>query len=196
MNYLELVKFITEIDKLKHIHRQTLTFHGKRDENSAEHSWHLAMAVLVFPRIANEENLDVLKAVKLALIHDLVEIDAGDTFVYHDQFDSDKEKNEKLAAERLFGLLPKELSEEFHLLWQEFELRESNEAKYVAAIDRFLPIMANSLNGGHSWKKHNVSFDQVVKKNKQKILDGSKTLWDEVEKCLNECVSNKLLNKH
>jgi putative hydrolase of HD superfamily len=167
--------FVREIDKLKSILRQTLVMNKERRENTAEHSWHLATSVLVFEKFSNHP-INLQRAMKMALIHDIVEIDAGDTFVYDAVGSLDKEVREKAAAIRLFGLLPKELGEELHNLWHEFEKQETSESKFVNAIDRFLPVLANYNTDGHAWKKHQIKKSQVIQKN-EKISRGSEQLW-------------------
>lgn len=179
-----LISFIQEVDKLKSVNRKTLNYHEKRYENSAEHSWHLALAVLVFASEANK-SVDVLKCLKMAILHDIVEIDAGDQIIYCD--DPGKFERELSAAQRIFGLLPKEIENEFLDLWIEFEKKETAEAKYVGSLDRFLPLMSNVLNQGHSWKKHQISYEQVIQKNAPAISAGSNTIWEEVEKMLQSC---------
>ncbi|WP_374076452.1 HD family hydrolase [Bdellovibrio bacteriovorus] len=180
-----LLPFIKEIDRLKTIERQALIHNGGRRENSAEHSWHLAMAVLVLEK-TSPEKIDISKAVKMALLHDIVEIDAGDTIVYGDL--SNKKNSEAAALERLMGLLPDEVSAEFKSLWNDFEEGASPEAKFVAAIDRFLPIFSNYLNQGYSWKNHKVSSDKIVAKCQPPITEGLPDLWNVTERMLEESI--------
>lgn len=184
--------FIREIDKLKSVERRTLTFHERRHENSAEHSWHLAMAVLAYHSAFPKQNFDLLKALKMALLHDVVEIDAGDTFIYSDL--SRKAELETAAAHRIFGLLP-EGKAEMLALWEEFEEKKSQEARLVSALDRFLPIYSNCLNGGHSWKQHGVKYSQVIERNKDPISSVSAELWSFTESLLNEAVARGDLSK-
>lgn len=180
------ILFLQEIDKLKQIERKTLTHTGDRYENSAEHSWHLALAVLVLHPHANIKNFDAFKAIKMALLHDIVEIDAGDTIIYGDN--SQKAEKEMAAAQRIFGILPSG-TESLKDLWEEFELKESAEAKFVGALDRFLPILSNYLNDGHSWQEHKVYYEQVVEKNKAPILAGFPDLWILTQKMLEETIA-------
>lgn len=187
------LKFLQEIDQLKKIERKTLLHSGGRYENSAEHSWHLAMAVLVFHSQLNEPGLNLLKALQMALLHDIVEIDAGDVIIYGDN--SQKMEKELLAAQRIFGLLPDTNQESFHQLWNEFEEKKTMEAKFVGALDRFLPIYSNYLNGGHSWKEHNISYEQVIAKNKPPIMAGFPELWAFVEVMLEETTQKGSLRK-
>lgn len=169
-----LLSFLAEIDRLKKVERQVLIHSGGRRENSAEHSWHLAMAVLLFSGHAVAP-IDPLKAVKMALIHDLVEIEAGDTFLYGDQ--TDKLERERQALIKLTRELPSVLANEFRDLFEEYESATSAEAKYVLALDRFLPVFSNCLNDGHSWKNHSVAFEQVVARNQSAISEGVRDLW-------------------
>ena len=181
----KLLNFTKEIDLLKKVDRKALIHNGGRLENSAEHSWHLAMAVLTFQSEAAEK-LDLNRALQMALIHDIVEIDAGDTFIYADQ--SSKAGTELAAAERIFGLLPEHLNQEFQQLWQEFERKECPESRFVGALDRFLPLYSNLLNQGYSWKNHGIRLDQVLARNQKPIQAGLPTLWPFVEEALLKCV--------
>lgn len=187
---LELLPFIKEIDQLKKIERQALIHNGGRRENTAEHSWHLAMTVMVFHSAANLK-LDLAKAVKMALLHDLVEIDAGDTFVY-DDLSSKKEKETK-AIERLTGMLSQNLGEDFKNLWLEFEANESAEAKFVGAIDRFLPVYSNCLNEGYSWKNHGITKERVLARIQKPISEGLPALWEVTARMLDQAVQDGIL---
>jgi putative hydrolases of HD superfamily len=182
----ELLPFLKEVDRLKTVERQALLHNGGRRENSAEHSWHLAIAVLLFHSFASEK-VDLLKALKMALLHDIVEIDAGDTFAY--DVNSDTNTKELEAIKRLTGLLPKELGESLKEIWLEFEEGQSPEAKLVKGLDRFLPAYSNILNEGHTWKKHGITLTQVLGKNQKPIETGVPSLWPVFEKMLNEAVS-------
>lgn len=186
MTIESLLPFIKEIDRLKKIERQALIHNGGRRENSAEHSWHLAMTVLVLEK-TSPEKIDIAKAVKMALLHDIVEIDAGDTMVYGDL--SNKKASETAALERIMGLLPNTVAEEFKSLWNEFEEGVSPEAKFVSAIDRFMPIFSNYLNEGYSWKNHKVTVDKVVAKCQPPISEGLPELWKVTERMLEESVA-------
>lgn len=192
MEIESLLPFIKEADRLKSVTRQTLIHSGERVENSAEHSWHLALAVLVFQKTA-PENLDINKAIKMALLHDIVEIDAGDVFVYGDL--SAKADKEKLAIERLSSLLPPDVASEVSGTWKEFEAGESIEAKYVAAIDRFLPLYSNYLNKGYSWKNHGIISNRVIEKNQQPIEGGLAPLWEVAKKMIEEAIAEKHLDR-
>lgn len=174
-NLQKQIEFIVEIDKLKTVLRKTCLFNSLRHENDAEHSWHLAMMAIVLAEHANEE-IDVSKVIKMLLIHDIVEIDAGDTFLFDTTKSHDNTEEELKAAKRIFGLLPKEQSEELVALWLEFENAQSPDAKFAKAIDRLAPMMQNASNGGGTWKEFDVPKEKVIEK-KKKINEGSEELW-------------------
>ncbi len=170
------IAFIKEIDKLKYIERKTRLFHSERHENDAEHSWHLAMMAIVLVGQSNN-NVDLLKVLKMLLIHDIVEIDAGDTFLFDQQKDHVNTAEELKAAKRIFGLLPEEQAEELIQVWEEFEAGETQEAKFAKALDRFEPMLQNASNGGGTWKEFSVPFQTIYEK-KKRIAEGSRTIWD------------------
>jgi putative hydrolase of HD superfamily len=182
----DLLPFLHEIDRLKQVERQTVIMSGGRRENSAEHSWQLAVAALLFRDFA-PEGCDVDKSVKLALLHDIVEIDAGDTFVYADH--SGKAEKEFAALKRLMGLLPESLAAELSELWLEFETGTSPEAKYVRALDRFLPMYANYLNNGYSWRNHAVTLSQIEARNRPDIQAGIPELWATAKAMVEEAIA-------
>jgi putative hydrolase of HD superfamily len=192
-NLLKQIRFIKEIDKVKYIQRKTKLFNSDRNENDAEHSWHLAMMALVLAEHANEQ-IDVLKVIKMVLIHDIVEIDAGDTFIYDTQKNHSNTDEERLAANRIFGLLPKEQAEELIAVWEEFEAGESNEAKFARAMDRLEPLLQNTSNDGGTWKEFGVSFEKVHQK-KQIIKEGSQTIWDFADQLIRESVEKGILKR-
>jgi len=181
--------FIVEVDKVKTILRRTRLFDGSRRENDAEHSWHLSIMAMVLAEHANAGSLDLFKVVKIVLIHDLVEIDAGDIAIYDSTARADKRQIERKAAQRIFGLLPDDQRDEMAALWEEFEARESAEAKFAAALDRVEPILQNYLTQGYAWKKLGVSGEKVRSTNEH-IKDGSEALWEYVEEILKECLEN------
>lgn len=185
MELEKIIEFIKEVDKLKSVNRATLTYHENRHENSGEHSWHLALATLVFAQASNRE-IDILKCLKMAIIHDVVEIDAGDQIVY--QEDNGKFERELKAAKRIFGLLPSVLSKELLDLWIEFEKKETPEAIFVGSLDRFLPLYSNILNQGYSWKNFGINADKVYKKNGPAIQAGSEALWQKTDEYLKNSV--------
>jgi putative hydrolase of HD superfamily len=181
--FIKQMSFIYEIDKVKSIFRKTRLFDNSRYENDAEHSWHLAMMALVLKEHAGT-SVDILRVIKMVLMHDLVEIDGGDFIVYDKTAAAKKEEREKECAERVYGLLPADMKDEFIALWQEFEERKTPEAKFAAALDRAEPTIQNYYTEGHSWQTHDISYEQVVGVNKQKILEGCPPLWDYVDSFL------------
>ena len=173
------VEFLIEIDKIKHIFRKTKLFNKSRFENESEHAWHLAVMALVMSEYSNEK-IDVSKVVKMVLIHDIVEIDADDVILYDTKNRKLAEEKERIAAERIFGLLPDDQKEEFIDLWREFEEKETPESKFAAAIDRFEPILQNQLTEYYTWKAHDITLDMLHDKNRH-IQDGSNEIWDIVK---------------
>lgn len=169
--------FIIEMDRLKHVNRRAPLADGSRVENSAEHSWHLALAALVLAEYSNEP-IDLERVIRILLVHDVIEIDAGDTYAFDAQANLDKPEREERAAERLFGLLPADQAAEFRALWEEFEARETAEARFANAVDRFMPLLHNYLNEGRVWQANHVSPAQV-RQRMAPIADGSAAL-DEV----------------
>ena len=165
------MKFILEIDKVKNVFRQTYLADGNRKENDAEHSWHMAIMAFLLKEYAQEE-VDIMRVVLMVLIHDLVEIDAGDTYAYDLDGLQTKREREVKAVERIFGLLPKDQEEQFRELWDEFEAYESAEAKYAHMLDNFQPLMLNDALDGKSWKEHKVKKSQIYSRN-AKTMEGS-----------------------
>ena len=170
------IRFIREVDKLKTIVRQTLITDGSRQENDAEHSWHLALMALVLGEYARDEAIDISRVIPMVLIHDIVEIDAGDTYCYDTAGYADKAERETAAAERIFNLLPPDQAGAFRALWDEFEAGTSADARFANALDRLQPLMHNVFTNGRMWKKHGVRKSQVIERN-QKIDAGAPDLW-------------------
>jgi putative hydrolase of HD superfamily len=183
------VRFILEVDKLKEVFRQTLCTQSRRAENDAEHSWHLCLAVIVLAEHANEPRMDVLKVLKMLIIHDLVEIDAGDTFAYDTARMAGQHEREARAADRIFGLLPADQCAAFRALWDEFEEKATPEAKFAAAIDRFQPVLLNCSTEGAAWKRHGVAADRVRARNAP-ISEGSAALWGEAARLIQKAVDS------
>jgi putative hydrolases of HD superfamily len=181
------IAFIVEIDKLKRILRQTLLTDASRQENSAEHSWHIALMAIVLAEYA-PEGVNLFHAVKLLLLHDLVEIDAGDTFCYDLSGNQSKAERELAAADRLFGLLPLDQGAELRSLWEEFEAQTTPEAKFAAALDRLQPILNNQQTEGYSWKKHGITSEQVFWRMRP-VQEGAPELWPLVEQIVADCVA-------
>jgi len=185
------IDFIVTIDALKDIYRQTITTQSKRRENDAEHSWHLAVMAMLLAEYAEEE-IDVLRVIKMVLVHDLVEIYAGDTFCYDEKGNEDKEEREKEAADRLFSILPEDQAQEFMGLWREFEEMESKEAAFAATLDRFQPLLLNYNTNGHTWQKPGVTIAKVYKRTeiaKQKVPK----LYEYIEKLIQNSVELGIL---
>ena len=183
--------FILEIDKEKEIYRQTHLLGYKRQENDAEHAWHMAIMIYLLKEYANEE-FDVAKAMMMALIHDIVEIDAGDTYAYDTKnLETQKEREEK-AAERIFGLLPEEQKQELKGLFEEFEACESSEAKFARVMDNFQPILLNDSNNGEDWKVHKIKKSQVENRQKSSQL-GSKDIWEYISELIEKNVKKRNL---
>lgn len=186
------IQFIIEIDKLKNILRQTLLTDESRRENSAEHSWHLAMMAIVLAEYAPSTDVDLLRVIKMLLIHDLVEIDAGDTFCYDLQANQNKAVREDQAATRLFGMLPQGI--ELRELWQEFEAKQTTEAQFAAALDRLQPLLHNQQTRGGTWRIHSISRDQVLQR-MYPVKDGAPALWQLVEKVIEDAVAAGYLSE-
>lgn len=198
--------FLMEADRLKNIYRQTytrvddlppmpedsnVTKPYPRRENDAEHSFSLALFTAVLAEYSNE-SLDVLKTMKMVLIHDIVEIDAGDTYCYDSAGNATKSERENAAAKRLFGLLPKDFEEEFFALWREFEERKTPESKFAAAMDRIQPLLLNLSRDGISWKEHNIHYEQVAGRNAS-LKDGSKDIAEYIFSLLDNARDSGIL---
>jgi putative hydrolase of HD superfamily len=181
------IRFIVEVDKLKEIFRQTLLTQSRRQENDAEHTWHLCLMVMVLAEHANSPVLDTSRVIKMLLIHDLVEIDAGDTFAYDTARMADQHERESRAADRIFGLLPADQATEFRGLWDEFEARQTAEAKFAAAVDRFQPMLQNCATEGAAWRQHGVTSDRVIARNAH-IAEGAAAIWDHAAQMIIDAV--------
>ena len=174
----EQVGFILEADKLKEVFRQTNCTQSRRPENDAEHSWHLCLAAIVLAEHANEPGLDLLRVLKMLAIHDLVEIDAGDTFAYDAARMAGQHEREARAADRIFGMLPGDQAAQLRALWDEFEERRTPEARFAAALDRFQPVLLNCASEGAAWRRHGIEPERVYARNRP-IAEGSRALWEE-----------------
>ncbi|GAB7086723.1 HD family hydrolase [Marinifilum fragile] len=192
-NLLKQIEFIKEIDKIKYIQRRTKLFHSDRNENDAEHSWHLAMMAIVLSEYSDVK-IDLLKVIKMVLIHDIVEIDAGDTFIYDQNKNHDNTEEELKAAKRIFGMLPEKQAAEFIEVWTEFEDGISNEAKFAKSMDRLEPLLQNTSNNGGTWEEFGVKYQTVYEK-KKTIKNGSTELWNYAEKLLEDSVEKGILKK-
>lgn len=188
------ISFIVEIDKLKQVYRKTKILDRTRYENDAEHSWHLAMMAIILSEYANEVSVDVYKVLKLLLIHDLVEIDAGDTYAYDSEGQITKKEREFSAAKRLFSLLPDVQGHELLLLWEEYELQATMEARFASALDKLQPLLFNHLNEGELWKENKITSNMVIERNKRIAL-GSESLWKLAQEIINTSIKQgKLLS--
>ena len=182
------VRFILEVDQLKEIFRQTINLRSRRPENDAEHSWALCLCTIILAEYANDPHLDVLRVLKMVIIHDLVEIDAGDTYAYDAAQVASQHERELAAADRIFGLLPPDQTEEFRALWDEFEARTSAEARFAHAVDRFQPMLLNWKTEGVTWQSHGVTHDRVLKR-MAAVADGAKTLWEKAVELADDAVA-------
>ena len=173
------LSFLIDADRLKGVLRMTSLCDGSRRENSAEHSWHLALMAEVLAEHA-EEAVDVSRVVRMLIIHDLVEIDAGDTFAYDAGANVDRATREQLAADRIFGLLPAEQGSAMRALWEEFENRTTADARFAVALDRLQPLLNNHRSGGGSWRAHGITRSQVLRR-MEPIREALPALWPTVE---------------
>jgi 5'-deoxynucleotidase YfbR-like HD superfamily hydrolase len=176
--------FISELDKLKRVLRMTRVMDGSRRENSAEHSWHIAVMVPLLAEYSPEP-VDVMRTMKMLLIHDVVEIDAGDTFCFDDEAHHDKEDREVRAADRLFGLLPADQAHEFRALWDEFEEGKTADSRFAVALDRLSGTICNYANGGGTWVEHAVSPERILER-QSPIEIGAPALWPVVRRMVAE----------
>ena len=191
MNRLEQqLQFILEIDKVKKIIRQTPLSDASRKENDAEHSWHIALMAYLLQEYA-EEPVEVSKVMLMVLIHDLVEIDAGDTYAYDAEGAKTKDERERKAADHIFGMLPEDQGMYLKALWEEFEAYETAEAKYAHLLDNFQPLLLNDAAGGISWTEHQVKKSQIYKRN-EKVEETSATIW----KCMQDKIDKHIQAGH
>lgn len=181
------IAFLMEIDKVKNIFRQTYLADVKRKENDAEHSWHLAIAAFLLKEYVAED-VDVMKVMIMVLIHDLVEIDAGDTYAYDAEGAKTKRAREVAAADRIFGMLPEDQGGYFRELWDEFEAYESDDAKFAHLLDNFQPLLLNHESNGKSWTEHHVKKSQIYKRN-EKIEETSPEVWERMKQIVEEHIA-------
>ena len=181
------IRFVVELDRLKQVLRRTVVTDGTWRENTAEHSWHVAMMALVLADAADEP-VDPMRVARLLLVHDIVEIDAGDTFVYDTDGQKTKAARERAAAERLFGLLPDSQGDELRACWFEFEDGTTAEARFARALDRLQPLLLNHASAGQAWREHGITADQVRAVNAA-IEDGSPELWKLAQRLIDDAVT-------
>lgn len=187
------IQFIVEIDKLKHIFRQNIVTGTTRNENDAEHSWHLAiMAMMLYEY--SKVPVDVLQVIKMVIIHDLVEIYAGDTYCYDEKGYEDKAEREEKAAEKLFGMLPEDQSEEIWNLWCEFEELKTPEAKFAACLDRVQPLILNYNTNGHTWKRPGVTSEMVLKRN-EILKENAPEIWEYAKEIIEDSIKKGYLKR-
>lgn len=177
-------EFLLEVDKMKQIYRQTHIRGGSRQENDAEHSWHLALMAFLLEEHSNEP-VDITRVIKMVLIHDLVEVYAGDTYAYDAAANASKRQREEEAADRIFGMLPEDQGKMLRQLWEEFETYETAEARFAHVMDNFQPLILNDDNGGKDWSRHQVKKSQILKRN-EKTASGSETIWNHMEEIIQQ----------
>jgi putative hydrolase of HD superfamily len=188
------MEFIVEVDRVKQILRQTHVITGDRQENDAEHSWHLAVMAILLAEYAEGESVDILKVLKMVLVHDLVEIDAGDTYCYDDEAARGKLERETQAADRIFGLLPDDQGRELRALWDEFEGMATPESRFANALDRLQPLLLNYHTNGRSWQEHGVTSDRVVKRARP-VADTMPGIWEFAARLIRDAVEKGILQK-
>lgn len=169
------IEFCRELDREKFIRRQTYLSDGEHKENDAEHAWHMAVMALVLQEYANSD-IDVLRTISMILIHDVVEIDAGDTYAYDEVAKKSQKQREKSAADRIFSILPEDQKVKFRELWEEFEAEETPESKFAHTLDNFQPVMLNAATDGKAWAERKIKLEQILKRN-QNTSKGSEKLW-------------------
>ena len=191
MNYPRFTKqinFIKEIDKLKHVMRSSILLSGERRENTAEHCWHVAVMSMLLCEYANEP-VDQVKVMKMLIIHDIIEIESGDTYVYDTVGLQDQEEREIKAADKLFSMLPDDQNREFRDLWNEFEAKKSHESKFAKAIDRLMPLLHNIGTDGEVWLENDIHVNQVMELMSQGIAEGSEELWSYAKNIIDDSVT-------
>ncbi len=188
------MEFLMEIDKMKNVLRRTILIDGSRRETDAEHSWHLAVMAMILYEYCDNSQVDLTRVLKMALVHDLVEVYAGDTFAFDVEGYKDKDEREQKAAVKIFGMLPDDQSKEYKTLWEEFEEMNTPDAMYTAAIDRLQPFVINYLTQGHTWALGNVSSKQVYTRIGV-VKDIIPQLWDYVEFIINDSIEKGFLKR-
>lgn len=187
LRLLQQMQFVVEVDKVKSIFRRGHVLHGDRHENDAEHSWHLAIMAVLLAEHAND-SVDVLRVVKMALIHDLVEIDAGDTFAYDEAALQTQREREVRAADRIFGMLPGDMTDELRGLWEEFDRRETADARFAAALDRISGVLSSCHHQGGCWREAGVTVERIKARNSA-IGSGSVALWEYAEALIDDALN-------
>lgn len=188
------IEFILESDKLKGTWRRSVLLDQSRRENSAEHSWHIVLSALVLSEYAADDSIDIFQVLKMLVIHDLVEIDAGDTYCYDEQGRLDQARREAQAADRIFNILPEDQAMSFLKLWKEFETRETAESRLANALDRLQPLLLNYFTDGQTWQENDIKSSQVVAR-MQPVEDGSPFLWSYVSALIQDAVGKGFLSR-
>ena len=192
--FRQQIEFILEVDKLKNVLRKTILMDRSRRENSAEHSWHIALTVLILSEYAKDSDVDLFRVMKILLVHDLIEIDAGDTYCYDDHGRKDQGRREKEAADRIFNLLPADQASTLRELWDEFEERKTPESRFANALDRLQPFLHNYFTEGQTWQENNIKSAQV-KSRMHPVDDGSPVLWNYVRFLIDDGVKKGFLGE-
>ena len=188
------MRFLVEVDKMKSVYRRTILIDKTRRESDAEHSWHFALMAMLLEEYADPEKVDCARVIRMALVHDLIEIYAGDTFAYDVQGNQDKRQRETEAADKLFALLPEDQAAEIRALWEEFDAMETPDAQYAAAIDRLQPFLNNYLTQGHTWGLGGVKSAQVYER-MDPIRVALPEVWPFVDKMIQESIEKGYLEK-
>jgi len=188
------LEFILEADKLKHVLRRTILMDKSRRENSAEHSWYIALTVVVLSEYARDADIDFFRVMKILLVHDLIEIDAGDTYCHDENGKKDQTERERLAADRIFNILPPDQAGTFRDLWDEFEDRKTPESRFANALDRVQPLLHNYFTQGQTWLENDIKSDQV-KSRMQPVDDGAPVLWNYVSTLIDDAVKKGFLSE-
>ena len=189
---MKQMQFIIEVDKLKKVFRHNIVIGTIRNENDAEHSWHLAFMAMLLFEYSSEKNIDILKVIKLVIVHDLVEIDAGDTFCYDEKAQEDKAEREQKAADRIFNILPADQAEEIFALWREFEERKTPEAKFASCMDRLQPLLLNYYTEGYTWQSPEVTSKKVLERNRF-LEENAPELWEYAKEIIEDSVKRGFL---
>lgn len=189
---MKQIRFITEIDKMKQVFRQNVVIGTQRNENDAEHSWHMAVMAVLLSQYSAEAQIDMLKVLKLTLVHDLVEVYAGDTFCYDEKGCEDKADREIKAAKSLFNILPEDQAEEMWQLWREFEELVTPEARFAACLDRLQPLLLNYNTNGYTWQKPGVTSEKVYKRNEM-LEESAPELWELVDDIIKDSIKKGYL---
>jgi putative hydrolase of HD superfamily len=190
--FKQQIEFVLEIDKLKHVLRKTILMDQSRRENSAEHSWHIALTVMLLAEYARDAHIDFFRVMKILLVHDLIEIDAGDTYCHDEEGQKDQAARERLAADRIFNILPSDQARIFRDLWDEFEARKTPESRFANALDRVQPFLHNYFTGGKTWQENDIKSAQV-RARMQPVDDGAPVLWNYVNSLIEDAVNKGYL---